>query len=203
MTIEQGKLVVVSGPSGAGKSTVISELMRADSNVVFSVSATTRRPRPGETEGVQYFFVDKPRFEQMIANGELLEYASYVDNYYGTPAGPVSENIAAGKDVIFDIDVNGAMQIKQKCPEAILIFIIPSSFSEIEKRLHSRGTDSEEVIKQRVQTARTEYLMATNYEYIVINDDPLVAANEIESIITAGKCRVENRKKYLNEVCSL
>ena len=203
MTIEQGKLVVVSGPSGAGKSTVISELMREDSNIMFSVSATTRSPRPGEKDGVQYFFVDKPRFEQMIADGELLEYASYVDNYYGTPAAPVIENTTAGRDVVFDIDVHGAMQIKQKCPEAILIFIIPSSFSEIEKRLHSRGTDSEEVIKQRIQTARTEYLMATNYDYIVINDDSVIAANEIKSIITAGKCRLENRKKYLKEVCSL
>lgn len=203
MRTEPGKLVVISGPSGAGKSTVISRVMASDRGFVFSVSATTRDPRPGEKDGVQYFFVDKSRFEQMIAAGELLEYAKYVDNYYGTPAQPVWDSIDSGRDVVFDIDVQGAMQIKQKCPQAILIFIIPSSFSEIERRLHGRGTDSEQVISQRIQTARGEYLMADRYDYIVINDDPDVAANEIKSIVTAGKCRYEDRKKYLSEVCSL
>lgn len=198
-----GKLVVISGPSGAGKSTVISRVMKSDPNFVFSVSATTRKPRMGETSGVEYLFVDHARFEQMIIAGDLLEYAKYVDNYYGTPSEPVNSNIAEGKDVVFDIEVQGAMQIKNKCPNAILIFIIPSSFSEIEKRLRGRGTDSDAVINQRIQTARTEYLMAPNYDYIVINDDPDVAAGEIKSIVTAEKCRFSNRKNYLSEVCSL
>ena len=200
---EHGKLVVISGPSGAGKSTVISRVMKKNSNVIFSVSATTRSPRPGEQNGREYFFVDNDKFENMIASGELLEHARYVDHCYGTPKKPVDEALAAGKDVVFDIEVQGAMQIKQKCPEAILLFIIPSSFGEIEKRLRGRGTDSEEVIKHRVQTARTEYLMAPNYDYIVINDDPDSAANEILSIITAEKCRLNERKQYLSEVCSL
>lgn len=198
-----GKLVVISGPSGAGKSTVISRVMNSDPNFVFSVSATTRKPRGCEKSGVEYVFVDHARFEEMIISSELLEYAKYVDNYYGTPAEPVYKNIAEGKDVVFDIEVQGAMQIKRKCPNAILIFIIPSTFSEIEKRLHGRGTDSEEVINLRIQAARTEYLMAPNYDYIVINDDPDIAANEIKSIVTAEKCRYDNRKNYLTEVCSL
>lgn len=200
---DPGKLVVISGPSGAGKSTVISRVMDSDDNVVFSISATTRAPRHGETDGVDYLFIDKYRFEKMIAEDEFLEYAKYVNNYYGTPVTPVRENTASGRDVVFDIEVQGAMQIKNKCPNAILIFIVPSSFAELERRLRVRGTDSEEVINQRIQTARTEYLMVPNYDYIVINDDPDQAANEIKSIITAEKCRFADRKKYLTEVCSL
>jgi guanylate kinase len=200
---ECGELIVVSGPSGAGKSTVISRVMEDDDGVIFSVSATTRKPREGERDGVDYFFTDCEHFEAMIENGELLEYAKYVGNYYGTPKAPVLDSISKGLSVLFDIEVQGAMQIKEKCPEAILIFVIPSDFTQIDKRLHSRGTDSEEKIQQRIKTARNEYSMALNYDYIVINDDPDSAANEIKSIITASKCRAVNRKKYLNEVCSL
>lgn len=198
-----GKLIVVSGPSGAGKSTVISRVMEADKSVVFSVSATTRKPREGEREGVDYYFTSFERFRQMIENDELLEHAEYVDNCYGTPKAPVVANIEKGLSVLFDIEVQGAMQIKDRCPEAILIFVIPSDFSQIEKRLHARGTDSEEKIQQRIKTARFEYSMALNYDYIVINDDPDSAANEIKSIITAEKCKSAERKNYLTEVCSL
>lgn len=200
---EYGKLIVVSGPSGAGKSTVISRVMESDKSLVFSVSATTRKPRIGELEGVDYYFTDCEHFELMIGKGELLEYAQYVENYYGTPKAPVLENLSNGFSVLFDIEVQGAMQIKQQCPEAILIFVIPSDFSQIEKRLHSRGTDSEEKIQQRIKTAKTEYSMALNYDYIVINDDPDLAAFEIKSIIAAEKCKAENRKKFIAEVSLL
>ncbi len=200
---DSGKLIVVSGPSGAGKSTVISRVMEADKSVVFSVSATTRKPREGERQGADYYFTSFDNFQQMIENGELLEHAQYVENYYGTPKAPVVSNLEKGLSVLFDIEVQGAMQIKNRCPEAVLIFIIPSDFSQIEKRLHSRATDSEEKIKQRIKTAKHEYSMALNYDYIVINDDPDSAANEIKSIITAEKCRAADRKKYLTEVCSL
>lgn len=200
---ECGKLIVISGPSGAGKSTVISRVMDDDQSVVFSVSATTRKPRTGEREGADYFFIDNEHFESMICNGELLEYAQYVGNYYGTPKAPVLENLSKGFSVLFDIEVQGAMQIKQQCPEAILIFVIPSDFSQIEKRLHGRGTDSEEKIQQRIKTAKTEYSMALNYDYIVINDDPDLAAFEIRSIITAEKCKADNRRKYVTEVSLL
>ena len=198
-----GKLIVVSGPSGAGKSTVISRVMEQDKSVVFSVSATTRSPREGERDGVDYFFVDTDSFKRMISDGELLEYAQYVENFYGTPKAPVEENLNKGLSVLFDIEVQGAMQIKSICPEAILIFVIPSDFSQIEKRLHMRGTDSEEKIRQRINTAKHEYSMALNYDYIVLNDNPDTAANEIKSIITAEKCKAANRQNFLTEVNSL
>lgn len=200
---EKGKLIVVSGPSGAGKSTVISKVMAQNSDIVFSVSATTRQPRPGERDGVDYYFIDKQRFSEMIENNELLEHAEYVGNCYGTPKAPVLESIEQGKSVIFDIEVQGAAQIKKQCPDAVLIFIIPSDFSQIEKRLRSRNTDSEEKIQQRLETARREYTIAQSYDYIILNDDPNLAAAEMSAIITAEKCKAENRKKYLVEVCSI
>lgn len=200
---ESGKLIVISGPSGAGKSTVIKLLMDANPNIVFSVSATTRAPREGEVDGVNYYFVDKPRFEEMIEKGELLEYAKYVDNYYGSPREAVYNNLIKGKDVLFDIEVQGAMQIKRICPTAILIFIVPSSFSEIEKRLRARGTESEETIAHRLETAKREYRYAPDYSYLVLNDDPAVAAGEIEAIIKAEKCRMNDRQNYISEVISL
>ncbi len=200
---ESGKLLVISGPSGAGKSTVISKVMAAAPNIVFSVSATTRSPRAGEKDGSDYFFITKPQFEEMVQTGQLLEYASYVENCYGTPKKPVLDNLEQGRDVLFDIEVQGAMQIKSAYPQAILIFLVPSCFDEIERRLRHRGTDSDEKIARRVETARREYRFVDNYDYIVLNDDPDVAAGEIKAILTAEKCRLAERKKYVAEVCSL
>lgn len=200
---ECGKLIVISGPSGAGKSTVIKRLIDANPNIVFSVSATTREPRPGETDGINYYFVSKARFEEMIEKGELLEYAKYVDNFYGTPREPVYNSLIQGRDVLFDIDVQGAMQIKRTCPTAILIFMVPSSFSEIEKRLRGRGTDSDEVIRHRLETARNEYRYAPDYNYLVLNDDPAKAVEEIEAILKAERCRMSDRQNYISEVLSL
>lgn len=195
---ERGALIVISGPSGAGKSTIISRVMQKDPSIVFSVSATTRTPRTGEVNGVNYFFVTREKFQSMIENGELLEHAEYVGNCYGTPKAPVIESIETGKSVVFDIEVQGAAQIKAQCPEAILIFVVPSDFAQIEKRLRSRGTDSEEKIQRRLQTARRECARARNYDYVVLNDDPDKAAEEMRSIIIAEKCKMENRKQYLN-----
>lgn len=197
---ECGKLIVISGPSGAGKSTVIDKVMRNNPNMVFSVSVTTRRPREGEIDGVNYCFIDKPRFDEMVANNELLEYARYVDNYYGSPREAVYNSLSSGKDVVFDIEVQGAMQIKRTCPDAIMIFIIPSSFSEIENRLRVRGTDSDEIIRQRIEAAKRECRYAPDYKYLVLNDDPDTAVAEIKAIITAEKCRMENRINILTEV---
>jgi len=200
---ERGKLIVVSGPSGAGKSTVIARLMREDPDVVFSVSATTRPPRAGEIEGKSYFFVTREKFQSMVENGDLLEHAEYVGNCYGTPKAPVLASLKAGKSVLFDIEVQGAAQIKAQCPEAILIFVVPSDFSQIEKRLRARGTDSEEKIQGRLMQARRECERATNYDYVVLNDDPDRAADEMRSIITAEKCKMANRRNYLNMEVSL
>lgn len=200
---ERGKLIVISGPSGAGKSTVISKVMQADPSIVFSVSATTRAPREGERDGVNYFFVTRKRFQSMVDNGELLEHAEYVGNCYGTPKAPVLDSIEKGKSVVFDIEVQGAAQIKARCPEAILIFIVPSDFAQIEKRLRGRRTDSEEKIQGRLEQARHECARAKNYDYVVINDDPDRAAEEIRSIVLAEKCRMANRKQYLNTEVSV
>jgi guanylate kinase len=200
---ERGKLIVVSGPSGAGKSTVIARLMREDPDVVFSVSATTRPPREGEIDGKSYFFVTREKFQSMVENGELLEHAEYVGNCYGTPKAPVLASLKTGKSVLFDIEVQGAAQIKAQCPEAILIFVVPSDFSQIEKRLRARGTDSEEKIQGRLMQARRECERATNYDYVVLNDDPDRAADEMRSIITAEKCKMANRRNYLNMEVSL
>ena len=202
--IERGSLIVVSGPSGAGKSTVISKVMQKDPGIVFSVSATTRPPREGERDGVNYFFVTHDKFQSMVDNGELLEHAEYVGNCYGTPKAPVFDSIEKGKSVVFDIEVQGAAQIKMQCPEAILIFVVPSDFSQIEKRLRARGTDNEEKIRGRLEQARRECAKAQNYDYVVLNDDPDRAADEMRSIIVAEKCKMANRKQYLNtEVSSL
>ncbi len=197
---ECGQLIVISGPSGAGKSTVIRKVMNANPNMVFSISATTRPPRDGEVDGVNYYFVDRPFFEEMIANKELLEYAQYVGNYYGSPRDAVYDHLVAGKDVVFDIEVQGAMQIKRICPDAIMIFMVPSTFDEIERRLRGRGTDSEDTVQQRIVAAKNECRYAPDYKYLVINDDTDVAAAEINAIVTAEKCRMDERKKYLPEV---
>lgn len=196
---ECGKLIVISGPSGAGKSTVIRKVMAENPKMVFSISATTRPPREGEVQGQHYHFVSKERFNEMIANNELLEYAQYVGNLYGSPREAVFENLSAGRDVVFDIEVQGAMQIKRACPDAILIFMIPSSFEELEKRLRGRGTDDEAAIQKRIEVAKRECRYAPDYRYLVLNDDMDLAAEEIKAIVTAEKCRMEERKNIISE----
>jgi guanylate kinase len=197
MRTERGKLFVVSGPSGAGKSTVISRVMAARDDVVFSVSATTRTPREGEVDGVNYFFIDRQRFKEMIDNGEFLEYAEYVTNFYGTPRKAVMERLASGLNVILDIEVQGAAQVRERMPEAVTVFLTPPSFKELENRLRNRHQDSEEMIKCRLERAKAEYMAAETYDYIVINEDPDVAACELSSIITAELCRTAERIKLL------
>ncbi len=188
---KRGLIVVVSGPSGAGKSTVISGVSQIRSDIRFSVSVTTRDPRPGEEDGVHYHFRTREQFEEMIALDEFLEYAEYVNNCYGTPAAPVDEDVARGYAVILDIEVQGAAQIMDKRSDAVTVFLCPPSLVELERRLRGRGTDSEEKIRQRLQTARVEYAQANRYDYIIINDDADTAIRELDAIITAEKCRSE------------
>ena len=181
--IKRGKLMVISGPSGVGKSTVIGFLMEMRKGLEFSVSATTRAPRPGETEGKDYFFVSRERFDEMVSNNELLEHATFVGNSYGTPRSQVEDRLNNGITVILDIEVQGAAQVKAAMPEAVTIFLAPPSIEALEQRLRGRGTETEEKILSRLETARKELLLAPNYDYTVVNDDPVRAAEEIRDIL--------------------
>jgi len=196
---KKGALIVVSGPSGAGKSTVIHKVMAMRSDTRFSVSVTTRPPRPGETDKRDYYFISREKFDKMVANGELLEHAEYVENFYGTPAVPVDQALDAGYNFILDIEVQGAAKVLRKRSDAISVFLCPPNLAEMEKRLRGRGTDSEEKILERLETARNEYKKAVNYFYVVVNDDADVAARELDAIITAARCRTENRIEYISE----
>ena len=196
----RGRLIVISGPSGAGKSTVVFKAIEKRTDVCFSTSVTTRKPRPGEVDGKEYFFVDLERFQEMIDNDELLEHAEYVANSYGTPRAYVEKKMDAGLNVLLDIEVQGARQVHEKMPEAVMIFVIPPSMQELRRRLEGRGTDTARAIEARLIRARQEYAEADFYDYIIVNDDAERAACELDAIITAESCRFEDRKAWLQEV---
>ncbi len=197
---DKGKLIVISGPSGAGKSTVLFKAIEGRKDICFSTSVTTRKPRPGELDGREYFFINHASFEEMIEKDRLLEYAVYVDNYYGTPREYVENKMEAGFNVVLDIEVQGARQVNEKMPEAVKIFIIPPSMEELAQRLRGRGTDTEEAIQGRLNRARQEYAEADFYDYIIINDDVERAALELSSIIIAEQCRSDGRIDYLKKI---
>ena len=197
---DKGRLIVISGPSGAGKSTVVFKAIEGRDDMCFSTSVTTRKPRPNEVDGREYFFVDLDRFKEMVDNDELLEHAEYVANSYGTPRKYVEDKLESGLNVLLDIEVQGARQIKEKKPDAVLIFIIPPSLDELKRRLVARGTDTERAIEARLIRARQEYKEADFYQYIIVNDDAEKAAKELSAIITAERCKAENRINFLKEV---
>lgn len=188
----RGLLIVISGPSGVGKGTVRKALFeRADHDLVYSISMTTRAPRAGETNGVEYHFVTKKDFLNQIENGNLLEYAEFCDNYYGTPLDKVNEQLELGQEVVLEIEVQGAMQVKEKMPDGVYIFIAPPSMKALEERLINRGTEDKKIIQKRLQKARNEIKVASEYGYIVVNDTVENAADRIMAIIRAEHARTE------------
>ena len=182
----RGLLIVLSGPSGVGKGTVRKALFEMpEQEFVYSVSMTTRAPRPGEVDGVDYYFVSREEFERQIETGNLLEYAEFVGNYYGTPKDKVEEQLASGKEVILEIEVNGAFQVREKCKDAVFIFLVPPTRQALYDRLKSRGTECEERILARIEKANKEFKLAYQYDYIVVNDEIYNAADRIMAIIRA------------------
>ncbi|GLY10543.1 guanylate kinase [Pseudobacillus badius] len=200
---EKGLLIVLSGPSGVGKGTVRKEIFsQPDVKFEYSISMTTRAPRTGEVDGVDYFFKSREEFEQLIAEGKLLEYAEFVGNYYGTPVDYVRETLDAGRDIFLEIEVQGAQQVREKFPEGLFIFLAPPSLSELHSRILTRGTESDEVIKGRMEKARKEIEMMNLYDYVVENDEVEKACSRIQSIIVAEHCRrerVQHRYKKMLE----
>lgn len=196
MSKKRGTLLVVSGPAGSGKGTVNGILLQNTSKYVFSVSATTRSPRPGEIDGKHYFFMTKEKFTSLVAEDSFLEHAEYVGNYYGTLRSFVEENLNNGKNVILEIEVQGALQIREKMPEAMLIFLCPPDYATLEKRLRGRGTETDEVIKKRLATALGEIQIAAGYDYLVVNEDgeSEKCAAKIDEIVDT---RPEKNKEYI------
>ncbi len=197
--MSKGRLIVFSAPSGCGKGTMLREILR-DENFYISVSATTREPREGEVDGVDYHFISREEFQNLIDNNGMLEYAEYCDNLYGTPVKEVREQLDKGRNVILEIEVKGAMKIRKLCPEALFIFVVPPSLKELDRRLRKRGTETEEVIIQRVERAAEEIPYAVKYDYIIVNDGLEEAVEDFRSIVRAESFRAEFARELINEV---
>lgn len=198
--MSKGILVVVSGFSGAGKGTVMKELLRRYENYALSVSVTTRNPRPGEEDGREYFFRTKEEFEKLIREDALIEYARYVENYYGTPRSYVEEKLSEGKDVILEIEIQGAMKVKEKIPEALLVFITPPSVEELKNRLEGRGTETAEVIASRMSRAGEEAEGMDAYDYLVVNDDLDECVERMHQIIMSEHFRTERNTAFVQKI---
>lgn len=196
----KGILIVLSGFSGAGKGTLVKKLLETYDNYALSISMTTRQPRTGERDGVEYFFRDKEYFEQKISENGFIEYATYCDNYYGTPKAYVEEQLAAGKDVILEIEIQGALKVKEKFPESLLLFVTPPSAAELERRLVGRGTETADVIQKRLARASEESEGIEAYDYIVVNDNLDVCVEELHSLVDAARRAPVRREAFIKEI---
>lgn len=185
--MNRGTLYIISAPSGTGKGTIVSEILKADPNIHFSVSATTRAPREGEKDGVNYYFISREEFQGLVDSGGMLEHAEFCGNCYGTPKKAVFDKLAEGHDVILEIETVGAMNVKAACPEAVSVFILPPSLKELRHRLESRGTESEETVAKRIAEARGEIEKARNYDFVVVNDDLEKAIEDVREVMRAAK----------------
>ena len=200
--MNKGGVFIISGPSGSGKDTVMTELFKKMPELLFSISSITRVMRAGEREGEKYNFITREKFEDMLKNDRLLEHNEFVGNYYGTPREPVERAVANGQDMVIEVDVNGAAQIREKMPEAVSIFIMPPSFAELKRRLSGRGTESEELIQKRLASALGEIKRAAEYDYIVVNEDITAAADDIMSVILSSRLKTDRQTKIIDEVLS-
>ena len=198
--MNKGVLAVVSGFSGSGKGTIMKALTSQYDNYALSVSATTRKPRPNEKEGREYFFKTREEFEKMISRDELIEYAQYVQNYYGTPKAYVQEQMEKGKDVILEIEIQGALEVKEKYPEAVLIFVTPPSAEELKRRLTERGTESEEVIESRLNRAYEEASYMKQYDYLLINDDLQECVENMHQMIAKEHCKIQQNQVFIENM---
>ncbi len=198
--MNKGLLIVVSAPAGCGKDTILEQVLANNDNIFYSVSATTRTIRPGEIDGTSYYFKSRDEFETMIKNSELLEYTEYCGNYYGTPRKAVMDMLEAGKDVVLKIEVEGAANVKRMFPDCVMIFILPPSISELDRRLHKRGTESEEVIQKRIATAKNELTYAANYDYTIVNGALEKAIEDFETVVKAEKFRVSRNADLIEEI---
>lgn len=196
----RGILIVVSGFSGAGKGTLVKKLIEEYEGYALSISATTRQPRPGEEDGREYFFMEKEQFERKIAENGLIEYACYCENYYGTPREYVERQLADGKDVILEIEIQGALKIKKQYEDALLLFVMPPSAAELRRRLEGRGTETKEVIDKRMRRATEEAEGIEEYDYIVINDDLDVCVRQLHGIITAAHNTPDRNKEFIENI---
>ena len=198
--MSKGRLIIVSGPSGSGKDTILKKVFEKMPDIKFSISSITRPMRPGEVEGEKYNFVTREHFEDMIKNDLLLEYNNYIGNYYGTPRGPVDEVIKNGGEIIIEVDVNGAENIKSKIEDAVSVFIMPPSFEVLKNRLTGRDSDDEEIVKKRLEEAVREISRADMYDYIVVNDDLEEAVNDFITVIKCDRLATQRKKYLINEV---
>ena len=196
---KKGVLTVVSGFSGAGKGTLMKAIVEKYAYAL-SISATTRSPRAGEEYGREYYFLTKQEFESMIEKDQLIEWAKYVDNYYGTPRSYVEEKLSEGKNVILEIEIQGAMKIKEKIPEAVLIFVTPPSVDELRRRLEGRGTETQEVIESRLSRAAEEAEGMEDYDYLLVNDDLEECVNELHRIISSERCKTQRNTEFINRI---
>ena len=196
---KKGLLLVVSGPSGVGKGTICKEYLNKYDDCALSVSATTRSPRDGEVDGVSYFFLSHEEFRKKIDEGGFLEHAVFCDNYYGTPKDAVMEKLEEGKNVILEIEVQGALQVRSHYPEAVFVFVIPPSVETLEERLRGRGTETDEVIKKRLERAKAEFKYIDKYNYVLVNDTVSEAVCRLHSIIEAEKCVMARNYNFIKE----